>query len=184
MKCQTVGLLLFCVRLHRWRAALQYAAYFQECSRIIGGGPGLDRETLPGSLPRPLFAAESRSAREQADFLQPAGTDACVDKLHDNSAACNADGYGDKREQNVGISIDGKERLRGFFLWAGKHSLEIYMIHGLVLNIFKSSVPIQFCSIQGYLLTAGNFTLTVGLCALLIGLLSQNDLLKKVLSIS
>ena len=57
------------------------------------------------------------------------------------------------------------------------------MIHGLLLNIFKSSVQIRFSSIQGYLLTAGNFALTIGLCAIVIGLLNQNKLLKKVLSI-
>lgn len=73
--------------------------------------------------------------------------------------------------------------MTSLFLWAGKHSLEIYMIHGLLLNIFKSSVPVQFSSIQGYLLTAGNFALTIGLCAIVIGLLNQNKLLKKVLSI-
>ena len=39
------------------------------------------------------------------------------------------------------------------------------MMHGLLLNIFKSSVALQFSSIEGYLLTAGNFALTVGLCA-------------------
>lgn len=73
--------------------------------------------------------------------------------------------------------------MTSLFLWAGKHSLEIYMIHGLLLNIFKSSVPVQFNSIQGYLLTAGNFFLTVGLCGLAIELLSHNKLLKKALSI-
>lgn len=61
--------------------------------------------------------------------------------------------------------------------------MEIYLTHGLLLNIFKSSVPVQFSSIQGYLLTAGNFALTVGLCALVIELLNHNKLLKKALGI-
>ena len=52
-----------------------------------------------------------------------------------------------------------------------------------LLNIFKSSVAIQFSSIEGYLLTAGNFALTVGLCAVVIRLLNQNFVLKKVLNI-
>ena len=79
--------------------------------------------------------------------------------------------------------INRKEKVREFFLWAGKQSLEIYMMHGLLLNIFKSSVAIQFSSIEGYLLTAGNFALTVGLCAVVIRLLDQNAVLKKVLNI-
>lgn len=57
------------------------------------------------------------------------------------------------------------------------------MIHGFLLNIFESSVPIQFSSIEGYLLTTGNFALTIGICAIVIKLLNQNKLLKKILSI-
>ena len=57
------------------------------------------------------------------------------------------------------------------------------MMHSLLLNIFKSSVAIQFSSIEGYLLTAGNFALTIGLCAVDIRLLNQNVVLKKVLNI-
>lgn len=67
--------------------------------------------------------------------------------------------------------------------WVGKHSLEIYMVHGLLLNILKSDVLVQFNSIKGYLLTASNFILTVGLCAIAICLLSQNTVLKRVLNI-
>ena len=57
------------------------------------------------------------------------------------------------------------------------------MMHGLLLNIFKSNVLIQFSSIEGYLLTAGNFAFTIGLCAVVIHLLSQNIVLKKALNI-
>ena len=71
----------------------------------------------------------------------------------------------------------------GIFSWVGKHSLEIYMVHGLLLNILKSDVPVQFNSIKGYLLTASNFTLTVGLSAIVICLLNQNTVLKRVLNI-
>ena len=71
----------------------------------------------------------------------------------------------------------------GMLSWVGKHSLEIYMVHGLLLNILKSDVLVQFNSIKGYLLTASNFILTVGLCAIVICLLSQNTVLKRVLNI-
>lgn len=57
------------------------------------------------------------------------------------------------------------------------------MIHGLLLNIFKSNVAIQFSSIEGYLLTVGNFILTVGLCAAVVSLLNQNTILKRILNI-
>lgn len=38
-------------------------------------------------------------------------------------------------------------------------------------------------AIEGYLLAAGNFSLTIGLCAVVIRLLNQNAVLKKVLNI-
>lgn len=79
--------------------------------------------------------------------------------------------------------FSSKIRGGGTLAWVGEHSLEVYLTHGLLLNIFKSSVAIQFSSIEGYLLTAGNFTLTVGLCAVVIRLLDQNAVLKKVLNI-
>ena len=88
-----------------------------------------------------------------------------------------------KQKQSVEIYVDWKEKVNNFFLWAGKQSLEIYMIHGLLLNIFKSKVAIQFSGIEGYLLTAGNFALTMGLCAVAIHLLNQNVILKKILNI-
>ena len=59
----------------------------------------------------------------------------------------------------------------------------VAMLLVVLLNIFKSSVAIQFSSIEGYLLTAGNFALTIGLCAVVIRLLNQNVILKKVLNI-
>ena len=90
---------------------------------------------------------------------------------------------GDKQEQSVRFYINRKEKINILFQWAGKKCLEIYMIHGLVLNIFKAGVEIQFSSIEGYLLTAGNFALTLGFCAIVINLLSSNPVLKKVLSI-
>ena len=89
----------------------------------------------------------------------------------------------DESKCHAEICINRKEKVRDFFLWAGKQSLEIYMMHGLLLNIFKSSAVIQFSSIEGYLLAAGNFALTIGLCAVVICLLNQNVALKKVLNI-
>lgn len=75
------------------------------------------------------------------------------------------------------------EKIRTFFGWAGKRSLEIYMIHGLLLNILRPHMEIEFSSIPGYFLTIGNFIITIGLCAIVIELLNQNIYLKKILSI-
>lgn len=157
------------------------------CSGIfsdkIGGGYGVDRRAFSGSLPHTLSTPESGQGTKQPCNLQSRGTGTCADKFYGDGISRSDGNHGGKQEQNAEVCANGQEKLKRFFLWAGKCSLEIYMIHGLLLNIFKSSVPVQFSSIQGYLLTAGNFALTIGLCAIVIGLLNQNKLLKKVLSI-
>jgi len=172
------------------RAATSLAGCIAVCglcngifSDKIGGGYGLDRRTLSGSLPRTLSAAKSDQTGKQSVILQSNGTDTGFGELPVDGVACSADYRSNKQEQDIKGRTDGKERLSAFLLWAGKRSLEIYMIHGLLLNIFRSSELVPFTSIQGYLLTTGNFALTVGLCALVIELLNQNRSLKKVLNI-
>ena len=65
--------------------------------------------------------------------------------------------------------------------WAGTHSLEIYLLHGLLLNIIKTVDLPEFNTWQGYLLVLINYILTVLLTCGVISLLSQNKILNKVL---
>lgn len=69
------------------------------------------------------------------------------------------------------------------FSWVGEHSLEVYLLHYLLLNILQTDAAVQFCSVEGGLLTAFNFALTIGLCAIIINVLNRNIILKKVLRI-
>lgn len=171
------------------RAAVSLAGCIAICGMCKGifsynwGGTPLDWSTFSGGLPHALSAAEPNQSGEQAPVLQSAGGSADFGELHSHGTSHDIGNYGNGQKHNIKVCIGGKEKMTSLFLWAGKHSLEIYMIHGLLLNVFKSSVPVQFNSIQGYLLTAGNFFLTVGLCGLVIELLSHNKLLKKALSI-
>lgn len=172
------------------RAATSLAGCIAVCglcsgifSEKIGGGYCVDRREFSGNLSHALSAAQSDQVGKQSEVLQPRGTGTCIGELYDYGGSHDCNNHGDREEQNVEVCSCGKEKLRGFFLWAGKRSLEIYMIHGLLLNIFKSNTPILFSSIQGYLLTISNFALTVGLCAGAIQLLNQNSILKKVLNI-
>ena len=143
----------------------------------------MGRRTLVGSVSHALSAAQFDPARQGTDAVQPNGAEPGSGQLCDYGST-HCDGNSDDEPKcRAEIYINRKEKVREFFLWAGKQSLEIYMMHGLLLNIFKSSVAIQFSSIEGYLLTAGNFALTIGLCAVVIRLLNQNVVLKKVLSI-
>ena len=172
------------------RAATSLAGCIAVCglckeifSEKIGGGNAcMGRRALSGSVPYALSASQLDQAG-QANSIQSGGTEHGSGQLCDYGGTYCDSNSDDEPKCRAEICINWKEKVNEFFLWTGKSSLEIYMMHGLLLNIFKSSVAIHFSSIEGYLLTAGNFALTVGLCALVIRLLNQNAVLKKVLNI-
>ena len=152
-------------------------------SKIGGGYSCMGRRALVGSVPHTLPASQLDQAGRGTNSIQSSGARHGFGQLCDYGSTYCDGNSDDKQKCRSEICVNRKEKVSKFFLWAGKQSLEIYMMHGLLLNIFKSSVAIQFSSIEGYLLTAGNFALTVGLCAVVIRLLDQNAVLKKVLNI-
>lgn len=143
----------------------------------------MGRRALDGSVPHTLSASQLDQAGQSTDSVQSSGARHGFGQLYDYGGTYCDGNSDDEPKCRAEVCVNRKEKVSEFFLWAGKQSLEIYMMHGLLLNIFKSSVAIQFSSIEGYLLTAGNFALTIGLCAVVIRLLNQNVVLKKVLNI-
>lgn len=143
----------------------------------------MGRRALVGSVSHALSASQLDQVGQSADSVQSGGDEPGSGQLCDYGSTYCDGNSDDEPKCRAELCINRKEKVGEFFLWAGKQSLEIYMMHGLLLNIFKSSIAIQFSSIEGYLLTAGNFALTVGLCAVVIRLLDQNAVLKKVLNI-
>lgn len=152
-------------------------------SKIGGGDSCMGRRALVGSVSHTLSASQLDQVGQSTDSVQSGGAELGSGQLCDYGSTYCDGNTNDEPKYRAELCINRKEKVSEFFLWAGKQSLEIYMMHGLLLNIFKSSVAIQFSSIEGYLLTAGNFALTVGLCAVFIRLLDQNAVLKKVLNI-
>lgn len=152
-------------------------------SKIGGGYSCMGRRALAGSVPHTLPASQLDQAGQGTNSIQSSGARHGFGQLYDYGGTYCDSNSDDEPKCRAEICVNRKEKVSKFFLWAGKQSLEIYMMHGLLLNIFKSSVAIRFSSIEGYLLTAGNFALTIGLCAVVIRLLNQNVVLKKVLSI-
>ena len=67
--------------------------------------------------------------------------------------------------------------------WSGVHSLEIYLIHGLVLNDLKASEIPAFQSIKGIGLVSMNYIITILICVNTINLLRSNKIICKVLSL-
>lgn len=172
------------------RAATSLAGCIAVCglcrgifSSKIGGYSCMGRRALVGSVSHTLSASQLDQVGQSADSVQSGGAEPGSGQLCDYGSTYCDGNSDDEQKCRAKICIIRKEKVSDFFLWAGKQSLQIYMMHGLLLNIFKSSVAIQFSSIEGYLLTAGNFALTVGLCAVVIRLLDQNGVLKKVLNI-
>ena len=172
------------------RAATSLAGCIAVCglcrgifSSKIGGYSCMGRRALVGSVSHTLSASQLDQVGQSADSVQSGGAEPGSGQLCDYGSTYCDGNSDDEQKCRAKICIIRKEKVSDFFLWAGKQSLQIYMMHGLLLNIFKSSVAIQFSSIEGYLLTAGNFALTVGLCAVVIRLLDQNAVLKKVLNI-
>ena len=152
-------------------------------SKMGGGYSCMGWRALVGSVSHALSAAQFDQVGQSADSVQSGGAEPGSGQLCDYGSTYCDGNSDDEPKCRAEICIIRKEKVSDVFLWAGKQSLEIYMMHGLLLNIFKSSVAIQFSSIEGYLLTAGNFALTIGLCAVVIRLLNQNAVLKKVLNI-
>lgn len=152
-------------------------------SKMGGGYSCMGWRALVGSVSHALSASQFDQVGQSADSVQSGGAEPGSGQLCDYGSTYCDGNSDDEPKCRAEICIIRKEKVSDFFLWAGKQSLEIYMMHGLLLNIFKSSVAIQFSSIEGYLLTAGNFALTIGLCAVVIRLLNQNAVLKKVLNI-
>ena len=148
-----------------------------------GGYACMGWRAFAGSVPHALSASQLNQAGQSTHSIQSGRAEHGSGQLCDYGNTYCDGNRDDEPKCRAEICINRKEKVSEFFLWAGKHSLEIYMMHGLLLNIFKSSAAIQFSSIEGYLLTAGNFALTIGLCAVVIRLLSQNVVLKKVFNI-
>lgn len=139
------------------------------------------RGALSGDLSRSLPAAESTETEQCAfDGKHDRGRFG-ITELRDYGAAddfCNQSCRYKQDTENGGL---WKQRIGKGLLWSGKRSLEIYMVHGLVLNVLMSKTKPEFPSIAGYGIVIGNFSITLVLCVVLIGLLAQSNMLKKLL---
>ena len=145
------------------------------------GTAQLVRGTFSGDLSHSLSVAESSENVGGSDNGKYSGNSAYDDELSVHSNINGSRGQSIEFKQNVEADSVWKQRIGNGFLWAGKKSLEIYMVHGLLLDVLKPEVKPTFPSIQGYGLIAGNFAITIILCVMVINLMSQSRMLKKLL---
>ena len=149
----------------------------------LGGGTGHCRRTFVRNISDALPSAEYNKIYAKNSTVESSRDFNSNDKLCDNCLLGGVPDKTDRKEQTFNIFTIWEKSLNDLLIWAGKRSLEIYMLHGLLLNIFKSNTEVGFNSIEGYVLSFANFIFTVLLCAIVISLLSKNFLLKKFLSI-
>lgn len=150
-------------------------------STAFGGGT-LVRSSFTRTLSQPLSVPESshnrvRSCGERApDFNN---NDKLCDYGNFNST------YSNNRYEKQCSSKDIVlyEVISKMVHWAGKRSLEIYLIHGLALTILKTKNAVIFPSALGYALVFTNFLITLAACYFIIDVISCNEVLRKSLSI-
>ena len=75
----------------------------------------------------------------------------------------------------------GRSRGAAFLCWCGEHSLEIYLTHYLLLDLLRPEALPSVSSVQGIVLTAGNFALTTALTVLAVRLTEPSKALRLLL---
>ena len=139
------------------------------------------RGTFARDLSHPLPVTDSAEDDGDTDNEKYSRDSADASQLSDHGNTDNFCGQVSERKQNTKFDSIWKQRVSKGFLWAGKKSLEIYMLHGLLLDVLMPEVKPIFPSIKGYGLISGNFVITIILCVIVISLISQNNVLKKLL---
>ena len=81
----------------------------------------------------------------------------------------------------LGKAVFGHEQKFIVVNWIGRHSLELYLLHYLVLCMVPMAERPLAASWEGFWLCAVNFALTVAVSCMLTWLLHQNSLLRKLL---
>ncbi len=149
---------------------------------LVGGGISqLMRGTFARDLSHPLPVTDSAEDAGGTDNGKYSRDSADASQLSDHGSPDNYCGQVSEHKQNIETGSVWKQRISKGFLWAGEKSLEIYMVHGLLLDVLMPEVKPIFPSIMGYGLISGNFVITIILCVVIISLISQNNVLKKLL---
>ena len=140
------------------------------------------RSSLTRTLPQPLSVPESSHngvgsrGKRAPDFNDN-------DKLCDYSNFNSTYSNNCYKKQYSSKDIVLYDVISKMVHWAGKRSLEIYLIHGLVLAILKTRNAVIFPSALGYSLVFTNFLITLAACYFVIDVISCNEVLRKTLAI-
>jgi len=156
--------------------------FTENAKNLVGGGISqLVRGTFVGDLSHTLPVTDSAEDAGITNNRKYTGGRVDARKLSDHDSTDSSCGQVGEYKQNIEIGSVWKQRVSKGFLWAGEKSLEVYMVHGLLLDVLMPEVKPNFPSIKGYGLITGNFVITIILCVVVISLISQNKVLRKLL---
>ena len=147
----------------------------------IGGGNELCRNVFPGNLPQPLSVTEPVAMERSITYNRLDGNAHDSFELRSNTISGSVAHNLYKDQPNSKLFPVWTKGIKSFFLWAGEKSLEIYMIHGLLLNLLMKQSQWNAISLEGKFLIAGNYGVTIFLCYVCITLIEQNRILEKLL---
>lgn len=109
----------------------------------------MGRRALVGSVSHALSASQLDQVGQSADSVQSGGDEPGSGQLCDYGSTYCDGNSDDEPKCRAELCINRKEKVGEFFLWAGKQSLEIYMMHGLLLNIFKAVLRSNLAVLKG-----------------------------------
>lgn len=149
-------------------------------SKIMGGGIS-HRKKFNGNISCALSSAESDKASGCSTVHDADGQNYHSFEFYGNCKSFVNNNRDFIEKSDYEHDFLWKKIVSDFILFIGKNSLEIYLIHGFLLNILKSNCDISFKSAIGILTVSGNYLITVTLCLIIIELLNTNCILKNFL---
>ena len=144
--------------------------------RILRGGdtPTVCRCALVGNLHDTLSAFVDGESTGASDVQHIAGCAVGSTELCNNGGCCHSNHCDGQHEQSAQKRIVWQN----FLAWIGQHSLEIYVLHGFMLNLLKVTDIVVFDTLYGIGLMAINYCATVILTGLITFLIGQSRIIR------
>ena len=151
-------------------------------SQKFGGGGTLDGRTFAPDLSAPLSATEHVKTRDTAICDHSTGSFISGNQLDNNHIERILDYSGDSYGWSASASAVCKGSLGSSVLtWVGQHTLEIYLMHNLLLGLFPWKSRLDFYLLTGSLLVLGNWMATLAIVILIIRFLEKSHVMTKIL---
>lgn len=141
-----------------------------------GGGIARNRHTLSGNLSDTLSDTSDDQAKYTTSHTDPGRNFTNVAEFYSNNGYSYSNNNANQSKQNHEAHSFWETRL----IWIGRHSLEIYMLHGFLLNLLSTSIMPIFHTFNGILLVLANYSLTIALTSMVITIISRNKIINLV----